>query len=109
MFTMASTRGKLCGAMFAGERRRSARWRGDDPVFRADAILFSEAIAAEGAIVFAKACELGLEGIVSKRLGGLYWSCRNWVKVKNPAFQRRPVERATASRYLTAISAPQAA
>jgi hypothetical protein len=30
-------------------------------------ILFSEALAAEGAIVFAKACELGLEGIVSKR------------------------------------------
>ncbi len=35
----------------------------------ADAILFSEAIAAEGALVFAKACEMGLEGIVSKRLG----------------------------------------
>src|SRR5271157_5818412 len=56
----------------------------------ADAILFSEAIEAEGALVFAKACEMGLEGIVSKRLGGPYWSgrCRNWVKVKNPAFQR---------------------
>jgi len=52
--------------------------------------LFSEAIEAEGALVFAKACEMGLEGIVSKRLGGPYWSgrCRNWVKVKNPAFQR---------------------
>jgi hypothetical protein len=32
-------------------------------------ILFSEAIAAEGAVVFAKTCELGLEGIVSKREG----------------------------------------
>ena len=55
-----------------------------------DAIAFSEAIEAEGAIVFAKACELGLEGIVSKRLGGAYWSgrSRNWLKVKNPAFQR---------------------
>ena len=30
-------------------------------------ILFSEALAAKGAVVFAKACELGLEGIVSKR------------------------------------------
>ena len=29
--------------------------------------VFSEALAAEGAVVFAKACELGLEGIVSKR------------------------------------------
>ena len=56
-----------------------------------DAILFSEAIEADGALVFAKACEMGLEGIVSKRLGGLYWSgrCRNWLKVKNPAFQRK--------------------
>ena len=30
-------------------------------------ILFSEALAAEGAVVFAKDCELGLEGIASKR------------------------------------------
>jgi ATP-dependent DNA ligase len=32
----------------------------------------SEAIDAEGAVVFAKACEMGLEGLVSKRLGGAY-------------------------------------
>jgi ATP-dependent Clp protease ATP-binding subunit ClpA len=31
-----------------------------------------EALAAESAVVFAKACELGLEGLVSKRQGGLY-------------------------------------
>jgi hypothetical protein len=43
-------------------------------------ILFSEALAAEGALVFTKACELGLEGIVSKRLGSRY--------SKNPAFVR---------------------
>jgi len=56
-----------------------------------DAISFSEAIDAKGAVVLAKACELGLEGIVSKRLGGAYWSgrSRNWLKVKNPAFQRK--------------------
>ena len=43
--------------------------------------------------MFAKACELGLEGIVSKRLDGLYWSgrCRNWLKIKTPAFPRNPV------------------
>jgi bifunctional non-homologous end joining protein LigD len=35
----------------------------------ADAISFSEAIEAEGATVFAHACKLGLEGIVSKRAG----------------------------------------
>jgi len=56
-----------------------------------DAIAYSEAIEAEGAVVFAKACKMGLEGIVSKRLGGTYWSgrCRNWLKVKNPDFRRR--------------------
>jgi bifunctional non-homologous end joining protein LigD len=58
-----------------------------------DAILFSEAIEAEGAIVFEKACEMNFERIVSKRLGGSYWSgrCRNWLimKVKNPAFRIR--------------------
>jgi bifunctional non-homologous end joining protein LigD len=56
-----------------------------------DGITFSDSIAHEGAIVFAHACRLGLEGIVSKRLGGLYASgrCRNWLKVKNPEFQRR--------------------
>ena len=44
--------------------------------------MFSEALAAEGAVVFAKTCELGLEGIVSKRVGGFYKSgkSRNWLK-----------------------------
>jgi bifunctional non-homologous end joining protein LigD len=56
-----------------------------------DGITFSEAIEGDGAIVFDHACRLGLEGIVSKRLGGVYASgrCRNWLKVKNPAFERR--------------------
>jgi bifunctional non-homologous end joining protein LigD len=53
-------------------------------------ILFSEALAAEGAVMFAKACELGLEGIVSKREGSFYQSgtSRNWLKTKNPDFVR---------------------
>ena len=56
-----------------------------------DGLTFSEAIEGDGALVFAHACKLGLEGIVSKRLGGVYSSgrCRNWLKVKNPAFERR--------------------
>jgi bifunctional non-homologous end joining protein LigD len=55
-----------------------------------DGVLFSEAIEAEGAVVFAKACELGLEGIVSKRAGSLYKSgrSRNWLKTINPNFVR---------------------
>jgi len=56
-----------------------------------DGITFSAAIEGDCAIVFDHACRLGLEGIVSKRLGGAYASgrCRNWLKVKNPAFERR--------------------
>ena len=54
---------------------------------RSDGILFSEALAVDGAVVFAKACELGLEGIVSKRAGSFYRSgkSRNWLKAKNPS------------------------
>jgi bifunctional non-homologous end joining protein LigD len=54
------------------------------------AILFSETIEAEGAIVFAKAGKLGLEGIMSKRAGSRYWSGNSgqWLKAKNPAFVR---------------------
>jgi bifunctional non-homologous end joining protein LigD len=53
-------------------------------------IPFSEALAAEGAMVSVKACELGLEGIVSKRQGSFYKSgpSRNWLKTKNPNFER---------------------
>jgi bifunctional non-homologous end joining protein LigD len=52
--------------------------------------LFSEAFAVEGVVVFAKACELALEGIVSKRQGSFYKSgrSRNWLKTINPEFVR---------------------
>jgi ATP-dependent DNA ligase len=39
---------------------------------RGDGIVFNKALAEEGSVVFAKACELGLEGIVSKPAGSLY-------------------------------------
>jgi bifunctional non-homologous end joining protein LigD len=56
-----------------------------------DGIRFSEAVVDEGAAVFAHACKLGLEGIVSKRVGSRYRSgvSRNWLKCLNPEFQRR--------------------
>ena len=56
-----------------------------------DDIRFSESVADAGALVFAKARELGLEGIVSKRAGSRYRSgaSRNWLKCLNPDFQRR--------------------
>ena len=41
----------------------------------------------EGGVVFQHACKMGLEGIVSKRLGSRYRSGRSpdWLKFKNPA------------------------
>jgi bifunctional non-homologous end joining protein LigD len=40
----------------------------------------------EGDVVFRYACKMGLEGIVSKRLGSRYRSGRSpdWLKFKNP-------------------------
>jgi bifunctional non-homologous end joining protein LigD len=57
---------------------------------RGDGVMFSEALAEDGAVVFAKACEFGVEGIVSKRAGSFYRSgpSRNWLKTKNPDFVR---------------------
>jgi bifunctional non-homologous end joining protein LigD len=50
-------------------------------------ILVNEHIAADGTTVFAHACQLGAEGIVSKKVDGTYQSgpCRVWIKVRNPA------------------------
>jgi ATP-dependent DNA ligase len=58
---------RLDGAICAGVRSKrggeTLMWLVDG----VDRILFSEALAAEGAVVLAKACELGLEGIVEAR------------------------------------------
>jgi hypothetical protein len=45
-------------------------------------IPIADALAAEGAVAFAKACELGLEGVVSKLEGSFYKSgkSRNWLR-----------------------------
>ena len=49
-------------------------------------ITLNEHFEEDGALVFDAACQLGCEGIVSKRLGSPYRSGRSplWVKVKNP-------------------------
>jgi bifunctional non-homologous end joining protein LigD len=56
-----------------------------------DGIQLSEAITGDGGAVFRHACGLGLEGIVSKRIGSRYVSGRTraWLKTKNPDFGRR--------------------
>jgi bifunctional non-homologous end joining protein LigD len=50
-------------------------------------ILLNEHIAEDGPAVFAHACQLGAEGIVSKKIDGTYRSgpCCVWIKVRNPA------------------------
>lgn len=47
-------------------------------------IRYSEDVVGHGAEVFKKACQMGLEGIVSKRAGGAYVSrrTRGWLKTK---------------------------
>src|SRR5215510_12242372 len=49
-------------------------------------IVLNEHFEEDGAAVYRAACQLGCEGIVSKRPGSLYRSGRSpqWVKVKNP-------------------------
>jgi bifunctional non-homologous end joining protein LigD len=49
-------------------------------------IVLNEVFEGDGEILFAHACKLGCEGIVSKRLGSPYRSGRSahWLKVKNP-------------------------
>jgi bifunctional non-homologous end joining protein LigD len=49
-------------------------------------IVLNEYFEEDGATVYRAACQLGCEGIVSKRLGSPYRSGRSghWVKVKNP-------------------------
>ena len=64
--------------------------RGHDPArieqFGSD-IRFNEHIEGVGPTVFAHACKMGLEGIVSKRKDSPYRSGRSpdWLKMKNPA------------------------
>jgi bifunctional non-homologous end joining protein LigD len=61
------------------------RWRGYCTTEAG--IRFNEHIAEDGPIVFAHACRLGAEGIVSKKVDSVYRSgpCRVWIKVRNPA------------------------
>ena len=50
-------------------------------------LLLNKHLVHDGESVFRHACKMGLEGIVSKRLGSPYRSgrSRHWVKMKNPA------------------------
>jgi ATP-dependent DNA ligase len=68
-------------------------------------IVLNEVFEGDGDILFAHACKLGCEGIVSKRLGSPYRSGRSkhWVKVKNPEAPalKREAEEAWGSSHWT--------
>jgi bifunctional non-homologous end joining protein LigD len=53
----------------------------------APGVRLNEHLTHDGNVVFRHACKMGLEGIVSKRLGSIYRSgkCKDWLKFKNPA------------------------
>jgi bifunctional non-homologous end joining protein LigD len=53
---------------------------------RLPGLQFNQHLTHTGDIVFRHACAMGLEGIVSKRLGSRYVSgrTRDWLKFKNP-------------------------
>jgi ATP-dependent DNA ligase len=57
------------------------------PKRRADGIQLVEHLSGDGATVFAHACKLGFEGIVSKHRESPYRSgpSKAWLKIKNPA------------------------
>ena len=65
------------------ERKNALRW-----VLRKarEGIQYVEATDGDGEKMFAAVCELGLEGIVSKRLNSVYRSgpSKTWLKTKNP-------------------------
>lgn len=59
----------------------------------APGIQICEHLEGDGAVIFAKACELGLEGIVSKKLTSTYRAGRSsaWLKTRNklsPGYMR---------------------
>jgi len=49
-----------------------------------ETFIYVEALEADGKVVFEKACKLGLEGLIAKRLGEPYRSGRqeSWIKLK---------------------------
>ncbi|MBV9531966.1 MAG: DNA ligase D [Bradyrhizobium sp.] len=58
-----------------------------------DTFIYVEAIEADGAEVFKNACQLGLEGLVAKRVDSLYRSGRQdfWIKLKCKKSETFPI------------------
>src|SRR6185369_13925642 len=79
-----SSTATTCGASRSRMRKQTlaSLLRGSLP-----GVQLNQHLAHRGDVVFAHASRMGLEGIVSKRLGSRYRSGRSgdWLKFKNPA------------------------
>jgi bifunctional non-homologous end joining protein LigD len=74
------------GADIRHERREDRRGKLRLLLAHSDGIHISDHQAGDGEQIFRHACQLGLEGIVSKRRDSPYESGRSkaWLKIKNP-------------------------
>lgn len=84
------------GADIRNERLEDRRGKLRLLLAHPDGIHFSDHQAGDGELIFRHACQLGLEGIVSKRRDSSYESghSKAWLKIKNPdsPAARRPVD-----------------
>lgn len=80
----------VCTGRLGPSRSRPARQTLASLLKRAAPRLrLNEHIEADGPTVFAHACKMGLDGIVSKRMDSRYRSSRSadWLQSKNPALR----------------------
>ncbi|MCK1438655.1 DNA ligase D [Bradyrhizobium sp. 15] len=70
----------LRGVVYEERKRLLQRLLKDAP----ETFMYVEALAGDGNVIFEKGCQLGLEGLIGKRLGEPYRSGRqeSWIKLK---------------------------
>lgn len=66
---------------------RKSRLRGLVPVSHAR-LVYVDHVEERGVALFAKVCEMDLEGITAKRNKGLYRDGTRWLKIKNPDYSQ---------------------
>jgi ATP-dependent DNA ligase len=92
----------------AGRRKKVPQWTQRDAIARESRrqVGENEHMEKDGPTVFAHACKLGLEGIVSKRRDSRYRSGRSpdWLKSKNPACEAVRREANRPGRNITGVT-----
>jgi len=87
--TSAASRRSIEALVWSDLRKRLSKVLSRSNRAMRDGIQLSEALTGDGARIFRHACSMGLEGIVSKRIGSRYVSGRTraWLKTKKPGFR----------------------